>query len=212
MPHEPSLLHFCNEELRLSRKVASVEKDFASGKLFGEVLASILGLPQFKGLRDEDTTAAKLHNFGLLTPVFSRVGISLSDQQVQDVATEKAGAASSLLLKVRTFQLENAGLVRKSELESSSAVRGRTGAAAAAASGSPLHHPGKRSSSPRKKREIEDEDALPFAERLVASGMGQKQIAMELSLEKFDARRVQANKQVRSEKEEREKSCRMTGE
>lgn len=247
MPSEPQLALWLNTEVHppLPRTVRLIDHDFSNGYLLGHLCARLAPQLAFPtpldssfttALHDADTPGTKLANFGQVMGLLNSVGIRMSMEDVDAVATEQRGAATALLLRIKdVLDLKQ----RRSAVAAATSGGGKAGATtvspASPSRGMCIKHlcfafcwlpscptlsctaliltahphmscadvgvtgdaSGRLGESFREKQSRKLE-SMTFAERLVASGMGIKQAAMELHLEKFETRRVHREKEVRA--------------
>lgn len=90
------LLDWINEELRLSRRVNHIEKDFSSGMLLAEVLYKLGKLQSLDEFKDSDKTEDMVHNFELMAKTLEEAGVRLNNQLVLNILTETRGEASKV--------------------------------------------------------------------------------------------------------------------
>ncbi|RYG56492.1 hypothetical protein EON66_02770 [archaeon] len=112
MPSESQLALWLNTEVYppLPRPVGSIDHDFSNGYLLGHLCARLAPQLAFPtpldssfttALHDADTPSAKLANFGQVMGLLNSVGVRLSMEDVDAVATEQRGAATALLLRIK---------------------------------------------------------------------------------------------------------------
>ncbi|CBZ51817.1 conserved hypothetical protein [Neospora caninum Liverpool] len=85
----------------LSRKATNLERDFASGFLFGELLAAAKQLETVDGFVDSSSASAVVANFRLLEPVFRRLDVKCDSLKMQAVIEKQEGAALRLLFQLK---------------------------------------------------------------------------------------------------------------
>ena len=94
------------ERVRLSRRVApdSLERDFANGFLFGELLLKHNQLPAAAAalVRDDSRADAVVANYAALEPTFARLGVRLSARTVARLVAREPGVAQGLLYGLKT--------------------------------------------------------------------------------------------------------------
>eukprot|EP00931_Biecheleriopsis_adriatica_P003924 TRINITY_DN105671_c0_g1_i1.p1 TRINITY_DN105671_c0_g1~~TRINITY_DN105671_c0_g1_i1.p1 ORF type:complete len:1772 (-),score=500.32 TRINITY_DN105671_c0_g1_i1:76-5391(-) len=101
------VLEWINDEVRLSRKVVTFEKDFANGYLFGELLHKHGLLNNFEDdFVDESSLNSKRSNFDFVKAAFrggdaTALGIKLTDAQVHEIMDEDRGSSLRLLYQLR---------------------------------------------------------------------------------------------------------------
>lgn len=101
---ENSLLEWLRT-LELSRFVRCIEKDFASGFLFGDVLWRLELVQDLSAFQNAGTGAAQVQNFSALKKELGKLGITLSTAAMQNIIRGKPGAAAHLLSKLRETKL-----------------------------------------------------------------------------------------------------------
>jgi hypothetical protein len=97
------LLKWINEELQISVPVTSLEKDFANGFLFGEILF------RFNQIQPRDldrlvrasTSDAKIQNFCMIEPVIRNLNVKFDSQLAHGIMQQKKGVASKLLYQIK---------------------------------------------------------------------------------------------------------------
>ncbi|CAD8194779.1 unnamed protein product [Paramecium octaurelia] len=95
------LMVWLNDEVQLSRKVTSFEKDFNNGYLFGELLSKFNQQLNFEEFSNKDVREAKMKNFTLLEPTFKTLHIPFNFQIADQVIKGKKGVAMQLLYQLQ---------------------------------------------------------------------------------------------------------------
>ena len=103
------LKQWVNETVGVTGTVNSIERDFANGYNFGEVLALHGRQPDFDKFDARPATdAAKLANFQRIREPLRALGVGLSKRLVRDILEEQRGASAELLFSIRAA-LKRAG-------------------------------------------------------------------------------------------------------
>ena len=97
------LTRWVNESLHLSKRVEYLERDFANGFMYAEVLAKLGYIEGVGDYRERHSTSACLRNFKRLGLVLTeKLDIRLDSSQVDAIINEEPGAATKLLLNIMT--------------------------------------------------------------------------------------------------------------
>jgi hypothetical protein len=107
------ILHWLNEEVKLSHEITSLTEDFRNGYLLGELLHKYNQQHHFNKFVDRETPDAKIKNFCLLEPTMRQIGVFFNSQIAFDIINAKPGATKTLLYEIRTV-LEAAKSMSKS--------------------------------------------------------------------------------------------------
>ncbi len=107
------ILHWLNEEVKLSQEITSLTEDFRNGYLLGELLYKYNQQHHFHKFVDRDTPDAKIANFCLLEPTMRHIGVHFNSQIAFDIMNSRPGAMKTLLYEIRTV-LESAKSMSKS--------------------------------------------------------------------------------------------------
>ena len=107
------ILHWLNDEVKLSHEITSLSEDFKNGYLLGELLHKYNQQHHFDKFIDRETPDAKIANFCLLEPTMRQIGVHFNSQVAYDVMNAKPGAMKTLLYEIRTV-LESAKSMSKS--------------------------------------------------------------------------------------------------
>ncbi|PFH33031.1 hypothetical protein BESB_082300 [Besnoitia besnoiti] len=94
------LLEWLNS-LPLSRRVTSLERDFASGYMLAEVLFALKQLESLAPFVDSSSPHAQAENFRLLAPVFRRLDVRCDSRIMAAVLAQQEGAALRLLFQLK---------------------------------------------------------------------------------------------------------------
>ena len=95
------LVRWLNDEVKLSKRVTSLEADFADGFLFGELLSKFNAQPDFARFRTGSNPELKIDNFVRLEPTMRNLGVPFDSKSVNAIMTEKRGEAAQLLYALR---------------------------------------------------------------------------------------------------------------
>jgi hypothetical protein len=90
-----------NEELELSKDITNLDKEFANGYFFGEVMSLHGHQNNFTDFRASKLTDNIVQNFELLEPALKKVGVILTPKLANEIITEQRGAACKLLYQMR---------------------------------------------------------------------------------------------------------------
>ncbi|KAL4511584.1 hypothetical protein ABPG72_012429 [Tetrahymena utriculariae] len=90
-----------NDEVQLTKKIASFEYDFANGYYFGELLSKYNQQLNFKEFKNADTREAKMTNFNLLQPTFRTLKVEFNSQTVDDIINCRKDVASQILYQLK---------------------------------------------------------------------------------------------------------------
>lgn len=98
------LQQWCNDTLGLSKAVGTLEDDFATGYMFAEILHkhNQLDAAQLATLKDNDIASTILHNYAVLEPVLSRIGIKLNARTVTALINKQPQVAQRILYALKT--------------------------------------------------------------------------------------------------------------
>ena len=100
-----TLLRYINKEVKLSKKIKTIEKDFKNGYLFAELLSKegflISNKLTFFNANAKTKAEIKL-NFILLRDDLSKIGIHLDESSIEDLVNNVKGSSSKLLYKIKT--------------------------------------------------------------------------------------------------------------
>src|SRR5437762_3420153 len=104
------LLAWCNDELRLSRRVTDLQADFANGYLLGEILDKHARFgADFKGVFvDGHRTDAVRNNWAALQPALQRLGVRITANDVRRIVDGGDGKRVASLLYAVFAQLSSA--------------------------------------------------------------------------------------------------------
>lgn len=105
------IVSWLNTDVGLSRKVSSIERDFANGYLFGELLHKCGFVPCLEdAFRDEQALPVKRENFKQLKSVLQstagNLGIRLKEDQIAEIMQEDRGSSLRLLYQMRQGLLQ----------------------------------------------------------------------------------------------------------
>eukprot|EP00965_Chrysotila_dentata_P215197 6188627-Pleurochrysis_carterae.AAC.2 len=96
-----------NDEIGLSRPVDVFESDFANGYLLGEVLYRHGLIDSIDGLRDAETTSAKINNFRIIQQPLTDLGVKFDSRLANAVMTGRPNVATNLCYQLK-IALDNA--------------------------------------------------------------------------------------------------------
>ena len=95
------ILDWLNEEVRLSRRVFSLEHDFKDGYLLGELLHKYNQQSNFDKFSMKGNPNAKITNFCLLEPSMRQIGVNFNAKIAFDVMHATNGTAKDLVYDMR---------------------------------------------------------------------------------------------------------------
>ena len=97
------LFEYLNEEVKLSKKIINIEKDFSNGYYFAELFQNIECLKSnIKEYKKEPKTSEEIkNNFNKLKPEFSNIGILIDDEIISLIINQQKNIAANLLYKIR---------------------------------------------------------------------------------------------------------------
>ena len=95
------ILKWLNKEVKLSREINSVERDFSNGFYFAELLVKYKQIPTITKFFNSSNHADKVHNFTLLDKTFKDFGIRLSPEQYKQLIESKKNLAQLVLYQIR---------------------------------------------------------------------------------------------------------------
>ena len=100
-----TLYNYLNNELKLSKKVKSIDKDFKNGFLFGEILSKTGHLiPNDLSIfnKEAKTNQEIKQNFTILKEHLKHIGIHLDNFTINSLVNNIKGSAANLLYKIKT--------------------------------------------------------------------------------------------------------------
>jgi hypothetical protein len=109
------------EDVGVPTSVGSFERDFASGFLFGEVLARCNLQGDFGKFVNKNTPDARINNFTRLQPTLWKLGVPLDARAVTSIVREEKGVAAKLLVHLKSV-LD--ALIRDVERSKASSIGG----------------------------------------------------------------------------------------
>jgi len=100
------IVRWLNDDVRLSKKVTTFERDFANGYLFGELLSKHGLLKNFEvDFKDDQDYTCKRQNFAALRAAFGdtaqALGVKLKDEQVTEIMNQDRGTSLRILFQMR---------------------------------------------------------------------------------------------------------------
>ena len=100
-----TLLNYINRDVKLSKKIKNIEKDFKNGYLFAELLSKegflITNKLSFFNASAKTKAEIKL-NYILLREDLSKLGIHLDDSSIESLTNNTKGSTTNLLYKIKT--------------------------------------------------------------------------------------------------------------
>lgn len=100
------LLHWLNEEVKISQRVYAFDEAFRDGYLLGEILFRFNQQLNFDQFSTEQKSQATLTNFELLEPSFRKIGVPFNSRIANEIIRGNEKATKSLLYEMKTA-LEN---------------------------------------------------------------------------------------------------------
>ena len=95
------LISWLNNEIRLSKKVTNIPKDFNNGYLFAELLYKTKQLPSLKFFKNSSVVGDILQNFSLLEHFFNEMDISFNDNNKRKILNKDKYASFFYLHKIK---------------------------------------------------------------------------------------------------------------
>ena len=97
------IFEFLNQEIKLSKKIINIEKDFSNGYYFAELFHLIGCLnSNIKEYKNEPKTEEEIfNNFKKLKPEFSNLGIYIDNEIINLVVNQQKNIAANLIYKIR---------------------------------------------------------------------------------------------------------------
>ena len=98
------IFEYLNDEIKLSKIIKNIEKDFSSGYYFAELLQKIgcLNSDIIKFQKEPKTEEEIKNNFDFLKTEFSNNGISLDDETIKLILNQSKITAANLIYKIKT--------------------------------------------------------------------------------------------------------------
>eukprot|EP01031_Cornospumella_fuschlensis_P025086 gene25086-30300_t len=100
------ILHWLNEEVRISRRVDSFTDDFRDGYLLGEILFRFNQQLNFSEFVADETPQATLKNMQLIEPTLRRIGVKFNSRIASEILRGEERATKNLLYQLK-IALEN---------------------------------------------------------------------------------------------------------
>lgn len=100
------ILHWLNEEVRISRRVDNFSEDFRDGYLLGEILFRFNQQLNFSEFVDDETPQATLKNMQLIEPTLRRIGVKFNSRIASEILRGEERATKNLLYQLK-IALEN---------------------------------------------------------------------------------------------------------
>ena len=72
------ILEWLNDEVKLSRRIFSIDHDLRDGYLLGELLFKFNQLDDISAFSSKGTPDAKINNFCLLEPAMRQIGVTFN--------------------------------------------------------------------------------------------------------------------------------------
>ncbi|RYH11952.1 hypothetical protein EON65_38405 [archaeon] len=100
------ILHWLNEEVRISRHVDNFSEDFKDGYLLGEILFRFNQQLNFSEFVADETPQATLKNMQLIEPTLRRIGVKFNSRIASEILRGEERATKNLLYQLK-IALEN---------------------------------------------------------------------------------------------------------
>lgn len=100
-----TLYNYLNNEIKLSQKVNSIDKDFKNGFLFGEILSKTGHLiPNDLSMfnKEAKTNQEIMQNYTILKEQLKHIGIHLDNFTINSLVNNIKGSSANLLYKIKT--------------------------------------------------------------------------------------------------------------
>ena len=97
------ILDWLNEEVRLSKRIISLDDDFRDGYLLGELMYKYNQQSNFNDFSMKGNPSAKITNFCLLEPSMRQIGVNFNAKIAFDVMHAANGTAKDLVYEMRTI-------------------------------------------------------------------------------------------------------------
>ena len=100
-----TLYNYLNNEIKLSQKVNSIDKDFKNGFLFGEILSKTGHLiPNDLSMfnKEAKTNQEIIQNYTILKEQLKHIGIHLDNFTINSLVNNIKGSSANLLYKIKT--------------------------------------------------------------------------------------------------------------
>jgi len=94
-------LEWLNEEVKLSRRIFSIDHDLRDGYLLGELLFKFNQLDDISAFSSKGTPDAKIQNFCLLEPAMRQIGVTFNAKIAYDIMHAVHGTIRNLLYELR---------------------------------------------------------------------------------------------------------------
>jgi hypothetical protein len=91
------ITNWLNNELKLSKKINSIEDDFSNGYYFGEILSKSRIINNLKDFKNKNDIDNKLNNFRIIQKSFKELSIKFDGNKLDDILNKKRGAATKIL-------------------------------------------------------------------------------------------------------------------
>ncbi len=121
-PMSGLLIAWLNDEVKLSRRVQSLDQDFANGYLFAELLTK-LGF-ETDGVVRSNEPKAMVSNFSRISTVLSRMRVKLTPTEAKDIMTQSPGAAMRIVYQVK-MEMNRRAKIAESQSTPRRAARAR---------------------------------------------------------------------------------------
>ena len=95
------ILEWLNDEVKLSRRIFSIDHDLRDGYLLGELLFKFNQLDDISAFSSKGTPDAKINNFCLLEPAMRQIGVTFNAKISYDIMHAVHGTIRNLLYELR---------------------------------------------------------------------------------------------------------------
>ena len=99
-----TILDYLNKDIKLSKIIENIEKDFSNGYYFSEILQKVGYLKKSINIFKKDATSEKeiQENFKCLKEQLNEIGIHLDEGTIKSIISCEKNIASNLIYKIRT--------------------------------------------------------------------------------------------------------------
>ncbi len=98
------LVHWLNDEVKLCKEVHSLDDDFKTGYLFGDLLSRFNQQPDFALFDKHDTSNARINNFMRLHKTFTNLDVKFDSRDAYEVMRGNGTTVCNLLYQVSPYK------------------------------------------------------------------------------------------------------------
>ena len=95
------LTDWLNNEVKLSKRIESLDNDFADGYLLGELLMKFNQQDNFESFLNKDNPDARINNFCLIEPTMRQIGVLFNSKLAYDIMHCKKDVMKNLLFEIK---------------------------------------------------------------------------------------------------------------